>query len=423
MSPTLQPGAAQSASDHAPTIATVSRRSFWGALVTRTLPDYTGPYTVGVADIEVPLQQPTTFGTFQHRKMKGKQAGLALETVLFTLFYPAEKDKDNQLKNKKEKTIWFPKLQQTVDGFLRMANIVPNRLYRFVPNPIAAATIYGTTFPAKQNATILKPPSPETSLCGEGKWPVIIFSHGVGTSRLMYSGICGELASRGFVVAAIEHRDGTGPSSSIYSADGKHKVLDFVNWKDLYWPDLAQQPTSDTHLRHVQLDLRVAEMRACLDVVRSINDGEFGPADACLSPPWDWERWRGVLGVREGQGPGEGEGEVIAMGHSLGGSTAVTLLSPHFRSTFSHCIVFDPALQRLDPWTSEIPVPFLSINSEEFAVGMDGDFERLGRLVKKVKVGEKSWVFNLPGGTHPSFSDIHLILPSLSFFVTLSTAT
>lgn len=41
------------------------------------------------------------------------------------------------------------------------------------------------------------------------------------------------MASRGYIVAAIEHRDGTGPSSKIVNSEGEKKVLDWLDWKDL----------------------------------------------------------------------------------------------------------------------------------------------------------------------------------------------
>ena len=39
------------------------------------------------------------------------------------------------------------------------------------------------------------------------KFPVVIFSHGLNAHRSVYSSICCDLASHGYIVAAIEHKD------------------------------------------------------------------------------------------------------------------------------------------------------------------------------------------------------------------------
>lgn len=176
-------------------------------------------------------------------------------------------------------TLTSNRLGQTIDGFLQMAKRTPNNWYRAFTYPAAAAAIWGTTFPAHKDAPLLRPPPasppepPDSEIPNpptpenRGKWPLVIFSHGVGCSRLMYSQICGELASRGYVVAALEHRDGTSPSSKITDDRGNTRNLEWLEWSDLEWPDLETQPTDDTTLRHVQLELRVAEIHETIRVV------------------------------------------------------------------------------------------------------------------------------------------------------------
>ena len=86
----------------APLVETVSKRSPFGALVSRTLPKYTGSYPVGICDIELPV--PTqTIGIFKHRKLSDTPAGLVMDTVLFSVFYPAEDV------TSKDHMVWFPK--------------------------------------------------------------------------------------------------------------------------------------------------------------------------------------------------------------------------------------------------------------------------------------------------------------------------
>jgi hypothetical protein len=97
------PAAAEvnAATPTAPKVHEVPRRSPFGALLSRTLPEYGGEYDVGVCDIEVPVT-PRKFGTFTHKSMPNKPAGLVLDTVLFSVFYPCEKQ------DKPAPVVWFP---------------------------------------------------------------------------------------------------------------------------------------------------------------------------------------------------------------------------------------------------------------------------------------------------------------------------
>jgi platelet-activating factor acetylhydrolase len=74
----------------APVLQAVAKRSPFGALLTRTLPNYSGVYEVGVCDIELPIDHSKrgTYGNFRHKNMPDREAGLRIETVLWTMFYP-----------------------------------------------------------------------------------------------------------------------------------------------------------------------------------------------------------------------------------------------------------------------------------------------------------------------------------------------
>ncbi|KAH8919333.1 hypothetical protein BT69DRAFT_1224294 [Atractiella rhizophila] len=383
--------------DEIPTVldaseAPVLLRSSFGALLTRTLPKYTGSYPVGVCDVELPIE-PQTFGSFKHISMPSLHAGLRIDSVLFSVFYPAKIDPSS---GATPGVAWFPKLGQTIDGFLKMASRIPNNWYRSIAYPIAASAIYGTTFPAYKSPTLLPPPT------NQGKWPVLLFSHGVGCSRLMYSAYCGEMASRGYVVVALEHRDGTGPSSTIRTKDGKTEQLDWLDWKDLEWPDLKEQPKDDTTLRHEQLRVRLAEFEQVLRVFESINRGELIESLLTLGPDWSWKEWEGRLDVEKGR--------VHVSGHSFGGAAALAAAADD-RFAFRRVVTMDAATQRLLPWGDRrIPNPLLNITSGEFVKGAE---ESALVQISRTAPSGHVYIFSIVGATHPAFSDVHLILPDL----------
>ena len=51
----------------------------------------------------------------------------------------------------------------------------------------------------EEQQTFTAPPTPKP-------FPVVVFSHGLAAMRTIYCGICSDLASKGSVVVAVEHR-------------------------------------------------------------------------------------------------------------------------------------------------------------------------------------------------------------------------
>ncbi|ORY35650.1 platelet-activating factor acetylhydrolase, isoform II-domain-containing protein [Naematelia encephala] len=377
----------------APKVSSPSSHSRFGTLWSRRLPLYSGEHDVGVLDIEYPIARQR-IGSFRHKKLHTSEpAGIEIDTVLFSLFYPCNVSYESTWeKGRGRGALWFPRFGPTIAGFLQMAG-KENWLVKYLAYIPAFPAVHGLKFPAYQRAPLLSKP-------GGGKWPVIIFSHGVGCSRLMYTHICGELASRGYVVAAVEHRDGTGPSTLITSEDGRERHVDFLRWGDLEWPDEAEQPAGDTRLRKDQLLIRLAELQGTLDTVRKITQGGFGGSH-CLkaSRTYDFGPWTDQLQIEDGT--------VCLAGHSFGGTAAIAAAAdPRFSP---RCIIaLDPAVQRLEPWKGTIKCPVLSVNSEEFTDS--DDYDRLLGLCNTV-TNEKH-ILSIAGTTHPSFSDVFLIVPS-----------
>lgn len=63
----------------------------------------------------------------------------------------------------------------------------------------------------------------------------------------------------------------------------------------------------------------------------------------------------------------------------------------------------------LAPWKSPLPHPLLVVNSEEFTVGAEYSIFS-DQMVHTVTTELR--VFSIGGATHPSFSDVFLILPN-----------
>lgn len=183
-----------------------------------------------------------------------------------------------------------------------------------------------------------------------GRFPLVIFSHGLAGTRTTYSQYCGELASHGFIVAALEHRDGSAPVTILHGASGT--PLTYTN------PDQVSSPPGQPHLdalafRAQQLLLRLKEVKAVLNVMERVNNGEGAEVERANlregangkgARPLHLARWAGRVGMGE---------EMTMGGHSFGGATTLQALRAG-RNEFA----FTRGIA-LDPWVE--PVSMLCI--------------------------------------------------------------
>lgn len=341
-------------------------------------PKYTGKYAVGVVDIEVPSVYK---GNISDEILKETgEVAFKLDTVLFSLYFPSVTDAVERA----PRHPWVEKpISTTAEGyarFVKINNVLSKNIFRFGLWMLAGST----HIPANVDAPLHGAGTIKTYLDYEAehpsddyglpRFPLIVFSHGMASSRTSYSQYCGELASRGFIVAAIEHRDGSGPGTVV--RDGEKQKLRFTfNHTDLEpQPDVAA-------FKALQLSMRQAEVEETVRVLREINEGR-GQAiyeantrgEGTDLPAWKdrimWDR-------------------IVMGGHSFGATLALQLSKNSTEALpFVGTICFDPG-KSSGPLQDDINVPLLVVHSQSWSskVSMFSGrphFEVVKDLVQKV---------------------------------------
>jgi platelet-activating factor acetylhydrolase len=262
-------------------------------LLASRLPGHTGPYDVGALDVEVPLDTPRLVSDMRFRA-DGSHA-FQVETVLFTLYYPAAHAATGRTTTDQGGYYWFPKpVAATARGYARALGL-DNFLVRGVMTGGLWLVAGGIRIPARVGAPLL----PAGAMgdygdqAGDGTLPVVVFSHGMLSSRTDYTAYFSELASRGVVVAAIEHRDGSSPASPIIKKPGGQPEwryyfglddLDAESYEGPSSPSSDEGEDEDEEeeegkldsaaFKEAQLAFREAEIEAAVDVLRRLNAGD-----------------------------------------------------------------------------------------------------------------------------------------------------
>ena len=421
----------------------------------RSLPTYTGPYPVATMEIEVPARKPRSFSNIKrnHRHM------LQLETVLMTIYYPTHHGNPNAEQGSPNfsRELWLGRPRRSIaDGYGQFAGIGKLAEFIFLP------TMF-TKLPAYRNAPLASywAPTVNTKTGGvrikmqtgskpdgapdEPVFPLILFSHGLGGTRTMYSSMCGELASYGFVVCAVEHRDGSGPRTYINHAPSGEGSLDELDRRggidhqpierrrgydviNYLFPKDNPYDTGphndqgvDTELREAQIGLRVAELDEAYAIVCEIVDGKgeqvakrnlrrkgFKASSSHGLEGIDWQRWKDRVRLDH----------VTAAGHSFGAATIVEMLRQGDQFSFiSQGILYDiwGAAVRKPNEESRICVPILAINSEAFTY-WPSNFELIESLVREAQDEPKpcpAWLMTIRGTVHVTQSDFSLLYPQV----------
>lgn len=249
------------------------------SLILANFPSLTGRFAVGCHDVEWKNKKPVNVDNNEP----------SAKSVLMRLYYPANVKKGDSRAN------WIthshyakgndshPYNQAAIKLIGYMAALCDiAKLPAFLSNWLSGlASIKKTRF--YMDADILD---------NENKpFPVIVFSHGLGGNRLIYSSICSDLASHGFVVVAIEHRDG---SASL------------AKGIDDEWIQYDNVPPEIWGFRHHQLRHRVSEVDLCLAGLDEIALKGLNHANA--------PQFKGKLDMKS----------LVMAGHSFGGATTVS---------------------------------------------------------------------------------------------------
>ncbi|MFE7564775.1 alpha/beta hydrolase family protein [Kitasatospora sp. NPDC057500] len=218
----------------------------------------------------------------------------------------------------------------------------------------------------------------DAPVVGEGgRFPVVLFSPGLGGVRTQNTAWAEELASHGYVVAALDHPY---DSAAVVLADGRTIGTENASTGDDDEDDRRAAETTR---------IRAADLSFVLTRLERLDRGE---GDAALAGRLDTAR-------------------AAVTGHSLGGGAALQAARQDRR--FVAVINLDGYPR--DPERLPFPQPVLALTQ---AVGPQTDERYIPRLTEVLKLSSAtSYRLTVPGAAHLTFMDAPLYLPPVPALV------
>ncbi|KAF1851160.1 uncharacterized protein K460DRAFT_328870 [Cucurbitaria berberidis CBS 394.84] len=399
--------------------------------ITAPLPPYTGPHEVGILDVETEVQNQVIHDAIL-KDTGGKP--FELSTLAITLYYPSSLSAAPPSSRPWARP-WLPQPVSLIgEGYARLAGVsYLSSVFTFALWLLGSSTV----IPGVVDAPILS--GAEKVLVDEsggaagfnkilsaaeqehqelkrdadfGTLPCVVFTHGMAGMSQSYSHYLGSIASHGYVVAAVEHRDGSGPGTIIHHPNGTEKEVWHLKLKDLE----SNPPMTDLDLKAAQLAFRQIEIQETIKLFAQLNAGD--PPFVNLKPDSPRESLPGFnhrLNLSS----------VTVAGHSYGATGVLQALKAAGTKEMpiNGGIALDPG-KGSGPLNKDIDVPIMVMQSGEWTeqqtefYGQGWHFDVVRKIVESVKEG---WFTTLTGTAHPSCTDAPLIVPWIMKLVTGTT--
>ncbi|XP_076873576.1 platelet-activating factor acetylhydrolase [Brachyhypopomus gauderio] len=317
------------------------------------IPSGKGPHEVGCTDL---------------------MAGHTIQGTFLRLYYPCQMSTDSV------RPAWVP-CREYFNGladFMKMNRVLSEGTFNYLFGSFKIPATWNAPFKA------------------DGKYPLIIFSHGLGAFRTLYSAICVELASQGFIVAAVEHRDESACATYYFKEKtGKNTppshqtfqpVSDNLEEQWMYYRPL-KPGESEFPLRNKQVKQRADECIRALELLIEINSGKS--VENVLVSQFDWSALKNCMDLCR----------IAAIGHSFGGATVIECLYKEVK--FSCGVALDTWMFPLsDEIFPSVKQPLFFINSDKFQWA--GNVARMKKLDSEI-IPRK--MITIRGSVHQSFPD------------------